>query len=326
MSLRPLRIGTRASRLALWQAEHVAALISADGDAPPVELEHIRTAGDAQSEIPLWQAGGRAFFTREIDRALLEGRADVAVHSLKDLPTELDAGLALAAALKRADPRDALLSASGAPLGALPQGARIGTSSLRRRAFLARARPDAKLLELRGNVPTRIERLDRGDYDAIVLAAAGLVRLGLEAHVSEYLPPQRFPPAVSQGVIGLVARAEDHATLRWLGSLDDRAARLEVTAERALLERLEGGCQVPLGALARLAGGALTLEACVCALDGSRTVSARGATQVSDTGAAALAEAAALGRRLAEDLLARGAAELITQERAARVVPAVEAP
>jgi len=326
VSLRPLRIGTRASRLALWQAEHVAALISADGDAPPVELEHIRTAGDAQSEIPLWQAGGRAFFTREIDRALLEGRADVAVHSLKDLPTELDAGLALAAALKRADPRDALLSASGAPLGALPQGARIGTSSLRRRAFLARARPDAKLLELRGNVPTRIERLDRGDYDAIVLAAAGLVRLGLEAHVSEYLPPQRFPPAVSQGVIGLVARAEDHATLRWLGSLDDRAARLEVTAERALLGRLEGGCQVPLGALARLAGGALTLEACVCALDGSRTVSARGATQVSDTGAAALAEAAALGRRLAEDLLARGAAELITQERAARVVPAVEAP
>jgi hydroxymethylbilane synthase len=326
VSLRPLRIGTRASRLALWQAEHVAALISADGDAPPVELEHISTAGDAQSEIPLWQAGGRAFFTREIDRALLEGRVDVAVHSLKDLPTELDAGLAIAAALKRADPRDALLSASGALLSALPQGARIGTSSLRRRALLARARPDAKLLELRGNVPTRIERLHRGDYDAIVLAAAGLVRLGLEAHISEYLPPQRFPPAVSQGVIGLVARAGDHATLRWLGSLDDRAARLEVTAERALLERLEGGCQVPLGALARLAGGALTLEACVCALDGSRTVSVRGATQVPDTGAAARAEAAALGRRLAEDLLARGAAELITQERAAHAVPAVEAP
>jgi hydroxymethylbilane synthase len=326
VSPRPLRIGTRASRLALWQAEHVATLISAERDAPPVELEHISTGGDAQSEIPLWQAGGRAFFTREIDRALLEGRVDVAVHSLKDLPTELDAGLALAAALKRADPRDALLSASGAPLGALPQGARIGTSSLRRRALLARARPDAKLLELRGNVPTRIERLHRGDYDAIVLAAAGLVRLGLEAHVSEYLPPQRFPPAVSQGVIGLVTRAEDHATLRWLVSLDDRAARLEVTAERALLERLEGGCQVPLGALARLAGGALTLEACVCALDGSRTVSAHGATQTPGAGPAALAEAAALGRRLAEDLLARGAAELITQERAARVVPAVEAP
>jgi hydroxymethylbilane synthase len=326
VSLRPLRIGTRASRLALWQAEHVAALIAADRDAPPVELKHISTAGDAQSEIPLWQAGGRAFFTREIDRALLEGRVDVAVHSLKDLPTALDGGLALAAALSRADPRDALLSASGAPLGALPSGARIGTSSLRRRAFLARARPDAKLLELRGNVPTRIERLQRGDYDAIVLAAAGLVRLGLEAHVSEYLPPQRFPPAVSQGVIGLLARAEDRATLRWLDALDDRAARLEATAERALLERLEGGCQVPLGALARLADGALTLEACVCALDGSRAVSARGATQALSPGTAALAEAAALGRRLAEELLARGAGELITQERAARGVPAVEAP
>jgi hydroxymethylbilane synthase len=326
VSPRPLRIGTRASKLALWQAEHVAALISADRDAPPVEMVHLSTTGDAQSEIPLWQAGGRAFFTREIDRALLEGRVDVAVHSLKDLPTELDAGLVLAAALSRADPRDALLSAGGAPLGSLPAGARIGTSSLRRRALLARARPDAQLLELRGNVPTRIERLQRGDYDAIVLAAAGLARLGLEAHVSEYLPPQRFPPAVSQGVIGLVARVEDHATLRILASLDDRAARLEVTAERALLARLEGGCQVPLGALARLAGNELTLEACVCALDGSRTVSVRGATQLPGPAAAALAEAAALGRRLAEELLVRGAGELITQERAARAVAAVDAP
>ena len=326
MSPRPLRIGTRSSRLALWQAEHVAALISTARDAPPVELLQISTAGDAQSERPLWQTGGRAFFTREIDRALLEGRVDVAVHSLKDLPTALDDGLALAATLTRADPRDALLSASGKPLADLPPGARIGTSSLRRRALLARARPDAKLLELRGNVPTRIERLERGDYDAIVLAAAGLVRLGLEAHVSEYLPPQRFPPAVSQGVIGLVARGGDGATLPWLACLDDRAARLEVTAERALLERLEGGCQVPLGALACLADGMLSLEACVCALDGSRAVSVRGSAPAAGAAASALAEAAALGRRLAEELLARGAGELITQERAARAVPAVEAP
>jgi hydroxymethylbilane synthase len=334
VSSRPLRIGTRSSRLALWQAEHVAALIAAARDAPPVELVHISTAGDAQSAIPLWQAGGRAFFTREIDRALLEDRVDVAVHSLKDLPTELDDGLALAATPARADPRDALLSASGKPLADLPPGARIGTSSLRRRALIARARPDAKLLELRGNVPTRIERLQRGDYDAIVLAAAGLVRLGLEAHVSEYLPPQRFPPAVSQGVIGLVARSEDGATLRRLATLDDRAARLEVTAERALLERLEGGCQVPLGALARLADGVLSLEACVCALDGSRAVSVRGTTPAvgAAVGAAAgvadaaLADAAALGRRLAEELLKRGAGELITQERAARAALAVEAP
>jgi hydroxymethylbilane synthase len=327
VTARSLRIGTRSSRLALWQAEHAAALIAAARDAPPVELVHISTTGDAQSEIPLWQAGGRAFFTREIDRALLQGRVDIAVHSLKDLPTELDDGLTLAATLPRTDPRDALLSSSGAPLADLPAGARIGTSSLRRRALLARARPDAKLLELRGNVPTRIERLQRGDYDAVVLAAAGLVRLGLEAHVSEYLPPQLFPPAVSQGVIGLVARVGDRPTLRWLVSLDDRASRLEVTAERALLERLEGGCQVPLGALAHLADGVLALEACVCALDGSRAVSVRGRAPATGAGAAALAEAAALGRHLAGELLAQGAAELITQERAAaRAVPAVEAP
>jgi hydroxymethylbilane synthase len=323
---RPLRIGTRASALALWQAQHAAGLIAAQPGAPPVELTHITTTGDAQREVPLWQVGGRAFFTREIDRELLAGRIDVAVHSLKDLSTELDDGLVLAATLARADPRDALLSVSGAPLDALPRGARIGTSSLRRRALLARARPDAQLLELRGNVPTRIERLKRGDYDAIVLAAAGLMRLGLEGEITEYLPPERFPPAVSQGVIGLLARAEDAATLRWLTPLDDRTARLEVNAERALLERLEGGCQVPLGALARLAGDVLTLEACVCALDGSRALSARGTAPAGVAGTVAAAEAAALGRRLAEELLARGAGELIAQERAARAESSVEAP
>jgi hydroxymethylbilane synthase len=322
---RPLRIGTRASALALWQARHAAQLIGSQRGAPPVELKPIATSGDTQSEVPLWQASGRAFFTREIDRALLEGTIDIAVHSLKDLSTELEDGLALAATLPRADPRDALLSARGTPLGELPRGARIGTSSLRRRALLARARPDAVLLELRGNVPTRIEKLKRGDYDAIVLAAAGLARLGLEAEITEHLSPERFPPAVSQGVIGLLARGDDSATLGWLVPLDDPGARLEVTAERALLERLEGGCQVPLGALARLVAGALSLEACVCALDGSRALSARGTASAGAAGTVSPAEAAALGRRLAEDLLARGAGELITQERAARV-RAVEAP
>jgi len=321
-----LRIGTRASSLALWQARHAAALIGAQRAAPAIELEEITTAGDAQSQVPLWQLGGRAFFTREIDRALLEGRADVAVHSLKDLPTRLEDGLVLAATLTRADPRDALLSASGVGLGELPRGARIGTSSLRRRALLARARPDAVLLELRGNVPTRIERLSNGEYDAIVLAAAGVTRLGLERHVSEYLSPEAFPPAVSQGVIALLARAGDRATLRWLEPLDDRRARLEVTAERALLERLEGGCQVPLGALARLAEDTLTLEACVCALDGSRYLSARGTAAVAGSAAVAAEEATTLGRGLAAQLLARGAAELIAQQRAGRATAAVEAP
>jgi hydroxymethylbilane synthase len=309
-----LRIGTRASALALWQARHVAARLSAQPQAPQVELVHITTTGDARNEVPLWQVDGRAFFTREIDRALLEGTVDVAVHSLKDLSTRIEPGLLLAATLARADPRDALVSSSGATLERLPRGARIGTSSLRRRAFLARLRPDAMLLELRGNVPTRIERMRRGDYDAIVLAAAGLVRLGLDSQVSEYLDAERFPPAVAQGVIGVCARADDVATLRWLGALDDPQARLVTSAERTLLRRLEGGCQVPLGALATVRDGTLTLTACVCAQDGTRHLAARGE-------APALAhEAVALGERIAHELLERGAAELIGQQRAAREV------
>jgi len=275
---------------------------------------HISTSGDRELEAPLWQVGGRAFFTREIDRALLEGTVDVAVHSLKDLPTEIEAGVTLAATLSRADPRDALVSGSGAKLTELPRGARIGTSSLRRRAFLARLRPDAVLLELRGNVPTRIERLRRGDYDAVVLAAAGLARLGLDAEVSEYLDTDRFPPAVSQGVIGVCVRAADAATLRWVAPLEDRETRLAATAERALLRRLEGGCQVPLGALATVRDGTVTLRASVCALDGSRHLSARGEAPASS------GEAAALGACVAEELIGRGAGELIAHERAARTV------
>jgi len=313
-----LRIGTRASALALWQARHVAQLIDAQPGAPRAELRHIRTAGDVQSEVPLWQAGGSAFFTREIDRALLDGAVDAGVHSLKDMPTQLPAGVALAAVLPRADARDALVSRGGARLAALPPGARIGTSSLRRRAFLARLRPDAQLLELRGNVPTRIERLQRGDYDAVVLAAAGLARLGLERHVSEYLDPQDLPPAVSQGAIAVCARSGDATTLRWLAALDDAPTRLAVSAERALLAHLQGGCQVPLGGLATFTDGVLALQASVCALDGSQRLSACAAVA-----AATAAEAVALGRRVAEELLAHGAATLIAGQRA---VLAVEEP
>ena len=313
MSTRPLRIGTRASALALWQAHHVEALLNAQPGAAPVELVHIKTAGDLQGEVPLWQAEGRAFFTKEIDRALLEGTVDLAVHSLKDLSTQIEPGLTLAATLQRADARDAFLSHDGRTLAQLPAGARIGTSSLRRRAFLARMRPDLEHVELRGNVPTRVERLRRGDYDAIILAAAGVARLNLTQHVSQLLAPEDFPPAVSQGIIGLCARAGDMATLRWLVPLDDREARLAATAERALLRRIEGGCQVPLGALATVTDRLLRLEATVCALDGSESVSARGAAPAS------VEEAAALGQRVADELLARGAAALITR---ARAVPA----
>jgi hydroxymethylbilane synthase len=311
-----LRIGTRASRLALWQAHHVEALLRARPGAPAVEVVHIKTSGDVQGSVPLWQVGGRAFFTREIDQALIEKRVDVAVHSLKDLSTQLEPGLVLAATLRRADPRDALISRDGAALAALPRAARIGTSSLRRRAFLARLRPDAELAELRGNVPTRLERLARGEYHAIVLAAAGLERLGLGARITEYLAPADFPPAVSQGVIGVCARADDAATLAWLAPLDDAEARLAATAERALLKRIEGGCQVPLGALATVRDGRLRLEATVCALDGRRALTA------SAEGPAAAGEADALGVRVADDLLSRGAASLIAAEREAHTVEA----
>ena len=319
---RVLRIGTRASRLALWQARHVEALVKAQAAAPAVELVHIRTQGDAQRDVPLWQVGGRAFFTREIDAALTAGTIDVAVHSLKDLPTALAPGVTLAATLERADPRDALLSASGAPLEALPQHARIGTSSLRRRAFIARRRPDARPVELRGNVPTRIERLQAGDYEAIILAAAGLTRLGLAQHVTQYLPASDFPPAVSQGVIGVCARSDDAVTLACLRPLDDRAARLAVSAERALLSRLEGGCQVPLGALAELVGQELRISACVCAHDGSRELRASATQGLRQGAALTVADAVALGERVADELLAAGAAQLIAQQRESLAVTA----
>lgn len=325
MSARALRIGTRASELALWQARHVEALVRGQPGAPAVELVRIKTSGDRQGEVPLWQLGGRAFFTREIDNALLAGTVDIAVHSLKDLPTQVEAGVTLAAMLARADARDALVSRDGGHFAQLPRGARVGTSSLRRRAFVARLRPDVVLAELRGNVPTRLQRLRQGDYDAIILAAAGLERLGLTSQITEHLDAADFPPAVSQGVIGVCARADDTDALRWLAPLDDRAARLAASAERALLKRIEGGCQVPLGALATMVNGRLSLDASVCALDGSRTLSARGSTPGPIDGPlpAAIADATQLGERVAEDLLAQGAAALMAQERGAL---AVEAP
>jgi hydroxymethylbilane synthase len=312
MSARTLRIGTRASALALWQANRVADLIRAQPGAPAVELVHIRTEGDVRTDIPLWAAGGRAFFTREIDRAQLANEVDIAVHSLKDLSTLIAEGLELAAVLEREDPRDALLTRQGASLRDLPPGARVGTSSLRRRAFLLRARPDLSLLELRGNVPTRIERLAEGRYDAIVLATAGLKRLNLAAHIAAHIEPAVMPPAVSQGAIGVCARAGDESALQWLDALDHPPTRIAVTAERALLRQIEGGCQVPLGALATIQGSRLSIAASVCALDGSVSIDCEEE--------AAVADAAALGIRVADQLLARGAAEIIAQQRTPTLV------
>jgi len=322
-----VRIGTRGSELALWQARHVAARLGAMPDAPPTELVTVRTEGDLLTDVPLSQVTGKAFFTREIEEALLAGEIDLAVHSLKDLATALPPGLALGAVLARDDPRDALVvraelreelrqelrdelgsSARPVDLDALPPGARVGTSSLRRQALLARWRPDLEPVDLRGNVPTRLRRLDEGRFDAVVLAAAGLARLGLEARIDSYLPPERFPPAVGQGALAIQARADDEETLRRVAQLDDPPSGAATTAERALLARLEGGCQIPVGALAEVKGDRLTLAAMVCALDGSRAIDGHQEGDVAD--------AAAVGAALAEELLARGAGEIIAALRA----------
>jgi len=258
-------------------------------------------------DVPLSQVEGKAFFTKEIEEALADGRVDLAVHSLKDLPTELPEGLALGAVLAREDPRDVVLARDGRGFADLPAGARVGTSSLRRRALLARWRRDVELVELRGNVPTRVQRLDEGRFDAIVLAAAGIKRLGLAGRISEYLPLDRVLPAVSQGAVAVEVRTGDDAVLAHVRRLDDAATRAATAAERALLRRLEGGCQVPVGALATLAGETLTLRAVICALDGSQAVDGERSGPV--------AHAATIGRDLAGELFAFGGEAILRDIR-----------
>jgi hydroxymethylbilane synthase len=292
---RVLRIGTRGSALAMWQANHVAERLRATARSMRIELVTIRTSGDLITDAPLSQIEGRAFFTKEIDDALLSRQIDLAVHSLKDLATALPRGIVLAAVPPREDPRDALVArAPNATLGTLPRDSRIGTASVRRRAFVAHHRPDLRVLPLRGNVPTRLAQLDDGHFDAVILAAAGLKRLCLEARITAYFDPQSFAPAVAQGALGLCVREDDDTARIAAAALEDRVARIETAAERAFLARLEAGCQVPAGALARCAGDRVSLSATVCEPDGSRWRSA------ALEGAAA--DAARLGCALADEL------------------------
>ena len=302
-----LRIGTRDSALARWQAEHVAAAIRALPGAPEPELVLIKTEGDLIQDVPLSQVDGKAFFTKEIEDALLTRRVDVAVHSLKDLATEMPAGLTLGAVMEREDPRDALLASGPLAPEDLPEGARVGTSSLRRRALLARWRSDLTLLELRGNVPTRIGKLDAGDYDAIILAAAGVKRLGLEDRISAYLPLESFLPAVSQGAVGVQIRDDDPEVATWVDALEHASTRVATTAERAFLRTVEGGCHVPVGVLAEVDGEVLRLRAVVCSLAGDASV------EGSLSGP--LSEAEGLGVALAQELLGRGGEEILREIR-----------
>ncbi|MGH9594081.1 MAG: hydroxymethylbilane synthase, partial [Bryobacteraceae bacterium] len=262
-----VRIGSRGSQLATWQARHIAGLLAQMG--VPTEIIFIKTSGDRFPQAGVNQIGVKGVFIKELEDALLDSSVDLAVHSMKDVPTETPPGLAFPAICEREDPRDALVSASGATLEALPAGARVGTSSLRRQAQLRRARPELAFVELRGNVETRLRKLDAGEFDAIVLAKAGLDRLGLSARISQTLSPEVCLSAVGQGALGIECRAKSGELAAILSRLDHAETRAGVQAERALLRELEGGCQVPLGAWGRLEGQRLRLDACIAAPDGT---------------------------------------------------------
>lgn len=289
-------IGSRGSQLALWQARHIAACLKDLGAETRIEI--IRTTGDRIQDVPLAQVGGKGLFTKEIEEALLAGTIDLAVHSLKDMPTALPAGLTLAAIPPREDPRDALI---GRPLSELGAGDRIGTSSLRRAAQLLALGRGLVTENLRGNVDTRLRKLDQGQYASIVLAAAGLRRLGWADRICELLDPAIMCPAAGQGALAIETRADGGSTYQIASQLNDPATSAAVTAERSLLALLEGGCQVPIGAHARLDGSMLHLQAIVASPDGSRMVR----DQASGT------DPVTLGRELGERLLSAGAREIL---------------
>jgi hydroxymethylbilane synthase len=294
-----LRIGTRASPLALWQANRVRdGLVAAlGGDEAAVEIVPIRTTGDAIQDRPLSEAGGKGLFVKEIDEALLAGRVDLAVHSAKDLPTELAPNTILAATLPRADVRDAFLGGGAATLDALPRGAIVGTASLRRAALVKRHRPDVEVVSFRGNVQTRLDKLARGEVQATLLALAGLERLGLAAHATEILDEEAFPPALGQGAIAVTARHDDERTQEVLNALNCTETAAALVCERAFLTVLDGSCRTPLAGLARVTRGAIGFRGLVLSLDGSEVVEGSIAGDAKD--------AAALGAEAGHDVKGR---------------------
>jgi len=327
---RPLRIATRASRLALWQAEHVAALLRDIFPDRPIELVRLTTTGDRDRARPLAQMGGIGVFTREVQRAVLDGRADLAVHSLKDLPTQSADGLCLAAVPPRGPVRDAVIlpdrptempatrekldeKASESVLDGLPKGIRVATGSLRRQAQLLHRRPDLQVVDVRGNVETRIRKLDEGQFDALILAEAGLRRLRLEQRISGLLGPPVLFPAVGQGALGIECRENDNDCRMLLQRISDRVTFAAVRAERAMLAELRAGCHAPVGVWSRAAGDSLVLEAVVLSRDGKERLITRKAGE--------LGRPDELGRAVAAELLAQGAARLVAEP-----VPSEERP
>lgn len=303
MATQILRIATRKSPLALWQAEHVRERLLAAHAGLEVELVRMVTQGDKILDTPLAKVGGKGLFVKELEQGLLEGGADIAVHSMKDVPMEFPAGLHLPVIGLREDPRDAFVSNRYATLDELPQGACVGTSSLRRQCQLQERRPDLRIVSLRGNVNTRLGKLDGGEFDAVILAAAGLLRLGFGARITQYLEPEVSLPAVGQGAIGIECRIGDARIQSLIGILDDPETHIRISAERAMNHRLQGGCQVPIAGHAVLAADTLSLRGLVGRPDGTEVV--RGAVS------GPRSQAEQLGIALADDLLARGARAIL---------------
>lgn len=302
-----VRIATRKSALALWQARHVATLLEAQHPGLNVELLPMSTRGDRLLGTPLSKIGGKGLFLKELEHALIAGEADIAVHSMKDVPVEVTPELGIAAVLERADASDAWVSPGGATVEALEPGAVVGTSSLRRRCQLLALRPDLQVVDLRGNVNTRLEKLDAGQYQAIILATAGLQRLGLEQRITCQLPPPKWVPSPNQGIIGVQCRLNDEQTIKLLAPLEHQPTRQVSDAERSLSRRLGGSCRLPLGAWAEISGdGKLFLHALVGSSDGQTVIRAEASSPANDPEAAA--------RSAAEALLEQGAAALIAAE------------
>lgn len=303
MARTTLRIATRKSALALWQAEHIKAELERIHSGLRVELLGISTRGDKILDVPLAKIGGKALFVKELEEAMADGRADLAVHSMKDVPVELPAGLGLSVICERADPTDAFVSNRFEQVDDLPEGAVIGSASMRRQCQLKAYRPDLEVRTLRGNVNTRLAKLDAGDYDAIILATSGLRRLGFDSRIRYELPDYLCLPAVGQGALGIECRSDDAELAQLLAPLNHAASADRVRAERALNRRLEGGCQVPIAAYAILEGDTLFLRGRVGSPDGKTLYHAEGR--------APRAEGEQLGIRLAEDLLAQGAGQIL---------------
>ena len=305
MSKKIIKIATRKSPLALWQAYFVRDQLLAHHDDLEVELVKMTSKGDKILDVPLAKVGGKGLFVKELEAGLLAGDADIAVHSMKDVPVEFPEGLHLAIICEREDPRDAFVSNNYEQLDDLPEGAIVGTSSLRRQSQLLKYRPDLNIKFLRGNVNTRLQKLDDGEYDAIILAAAGLIRLEMKDRIRSYLTTEQSLPAMGQGAVGIECRIDDEQTHQLIAPLAHEQTTIRLTAERALNKRLEGGCQVPIGGFAELNGEQLSMRAFVGSPDGKQLI--EGAVSGVAT------EAEQLGIQLADDLLSRGAREILAE-------------